>query len=106
MYAQKQELYKSIMNCFVGFCNFHNGLTTEYTQSGNRCFSGVHFIMMETLAQAGEGGACTPTPFHYTYLCTITYKIAEYSPAETLTLISCYTYAFRILMDYMEQAIF
>ena len=29
-----------------------------------RPLSGVHPIMMEKLAQAGEGGGCTPTPFH------------------------------------------
>ncbi len=29
--------------------------------------SGVHSIMLEKLAQAGEGGGCTPTPFHYIY---------------------------------------
>jgi hypothetical protein len=29
--------------------------------------SGVHSIMMEKLAQAGEGRGCTPTPFHYIY---------------------------------------
>jgi hypothetical protein len=27
--------------------------------------SGEHSIMMEKLAQPGEGGECTPTPFHY-----------------------------------------
>jgi hypothetical protein len=27
--------------------------------------SGVHSILMEKLAQAGEGGGCTPTPFQY-----------------------------------------
>ncbi len=32
-----------------------------------RPLSYVHFIMMEKLAQAGEGGRCKPTPFHYIY---------------------------------------
>jgi len=27
----------------------------------------MHSIMMEKFAQAGEGGGCTPTPFHYFY---------------------------------------
>jgi hypothetical protein len=27
--------------------------------------SGVHFIKMEKLSLAGEGGGCTPTPFQY-----------------------------------------
>jgi hypothetical protein len=29
--------------------------------------SGVHSVMMEKLAQAGEGGESTPTPFHYSF---------------------------------------
>jgi hypothetical protein len=29
--------------------------------------SGVHFIMMEKSALAGEGGGCTPIPFHSIY---------------------------------------
>jgi hypothetical protein len=32
-----------------------------------RPLSDVHSIMMEKLAQACEGGGCTPTPFHYSY---------------------------------------
>ncbi len=40
---------------------------------------GVHSIMMEKSALAGEGGGCTPTPFHSV---TITYKVAVYAPAE------------------------
>jgi hypothetical protein len=32
-----------------------------------RPLSGIHYIMMEKLAQAGEGGKCTPIPFHYIY---------------------------------------
>ncbi len=35
--------------------------------------------MMEISAQPGEGGRCTPTPFHHT---TITYRVAVYTPAE------------------------
>jgi hypothetical protein len=41
---------------------------TEYTQSGNGFLAtGVHSIMMEKLAQAGEGGGCTPTALHSIY---------------------------------------
>ncbi len=44
---------------------------TEYTQSGNwqEPLSGVRYIpsMLEKLAQPGEGGGCTPTPFHSIY---------------------------------------
>jgi hypothetical protein len=32
-----------------------------------RPLSGESAIMMEKLAQAGEGGGCTPTPCHYIY---------------------------------------
>jgi hypothetical protein len=39
---------------------------TEYTEL-QRLLSGVHSIMRVKLAQAGEGGGCTPTPFHYIY---------------------------------------
>jgi hypothetical protein len=45
--------------------------------------------MTEKLAQAGEGGGCTPTPFHYIY--HHVYKVVVYVPAEkadTLPLIS------------------
>jgi len=36
--------------------------------------SGVHSIMMEKSALAGEGGGYTPTPFHYSYH-HITYQV-------------------------------
>ncbi len=45
-------------------------LSTEYTQSGNGrllAYTIIHSIMMEKLAQAGEGRGCTPTPFHSIY---------------------------------------
>ena len=41
--------------------------------------SGVHPIMMEKSALAGEGGGCKPTPFT---IFTIKYKVAVYAPAE------------------------
>jgi hypothetical protein len=52
------------------------GQTTEFTQSGNFRFQGVHFIMMEKSALACEDGGvqCTPTPFNS--IVTITYKVA------------------------------
>ncbi len=42
---------------------------TEYTQSGNGHFLAfVHFIMVEKLSQASEGGGgCTPSPFRIIY---------------------------------------
>jgi hypothetical protein len=57
---------------------------TEYTE-WQRLLSGVHSIMMEKLAQAGEGGD-TPTPFHYIYhhgpklLCTLQLRGQLHSP--------------------------
>ncbi len=41
--------------------------TTECTQRGNCGFLAVHSIMKEKSAQAGEGGRCTPSPFHFVY---------------------------------------
>jgi hypothetical protein len=38
-------------------------LPTEYTE-WQRPLSGVHSIIMEKSAQAGEGGGCTANPFH------------------------------------------
>ncbi len=49
-------------------------------------------VMMEKLAQAGQGGGCTPTPFHSI---TITYKVAMYAPAksaDTLPLFNLFPY--------------
>ena len=39
---------------------------TEYTE-WQWPLSGVHFIMMVHSAQPGEGGECTPSPFHSIY---------------------------------------
>ncbi len=50
-------------------------MTTEYTQSGNDRFLAS---IMENSALAGEGGGCTPTPFHSTVF-TITSKVAVYA---------------------------
>jgi hypothetical protein len=45
--------------------------------------SGVHSIMMEKFAQAGQGGdARTPIPFSIYLLFTIPYKVAVYALAE------------------------
>jgi hypothetical protein len=40
--------------------------TTEYTEL-QPLLSGVHSVMRVKLVLAGEGGGCTPTPFHYYY---------------------------------------
>jgi hypothetical protein len=53
---------------------------TEHTE-WQRPFSGVHSIMMEKLAQAGEGGGARPPPFTIpVYHDTITYKVVVYAP--------------------------
>jgi hypothetical protein len=41
--------------------------------------SGVHPIMMEKLAHAGDGGGTPPPPFT---IVTISYKVAVYAPAD------------------------
>jgi hypothetical protein len=51
--------------------------------------------LIEKLAQAGEGGGCTP----FTVV-TITYKVAVYAPAEwadTLTLFHLYQYMYSVI---------
>ncbi len=60
--------------------------------------SGVHPILMEKSALAGEGGGCTPTPFQPI---AITYKVAVYAPAEwadTLTLFHLYLYMYSLFV--------
>jgi hypothetical protein len=54
--------------------------TTEYTQLWQWPLVGVHPIMMEQLAQPGEGEGLTPIPFFY--ISTFTYKVVVYAPAE------------------------
>jgi hypothetical protein len=39
----------------------------ESTCTSQLPVSGVHSIMMEKSAPAGEGGGCTPTPFYSSY---------------------------------------
>jgi hypothetical protein len=71
-------------------------LTTEYAQSGIGPVSGVHSIMMEKLAQPGEGGGAHPPPFT---MSTITYKVVVYAPAvraDTLTLFLLYTNIYSV----------
>jgi hypothetical protein len=52
--------------------------STEYIE-WQRQLSGLHSIMMEKLAQVGEGLGCTPIPFT---ISTITYKVVVCVPAE------------------------
>ncbi len=69
---------------------------TECTE-WQRPLSGVHSIMMEKLAQAGEGmGSARPPPFTTS---TITYKIVVYAPAkreDTLPLVLLYPYMYFV----------
>ncbi len=54
--------------------------------------------MRVKLGQVGEGGGCTPTPFHYI---TITSKVAVYAPAEwadTLTLFHLFQYMYSVVV--------
>ncbi len=64
---------------------------------------GVHSIVLEKLAQAGEGGDTHPPPFT---LFTITYKVAAYAPAEradTLTLFLLYSYVMCVTVNSKEE---
>jgi hypothetical protein len=65
--------------------------STEYTE-WQRPFS----IMMEKLAQAGEGGGVHAPPFTTS---TITYKVMMYAPverADTLPLFLFYLYMYSV----------
>jgi hypothetical protein len=46
---------------------FLYGLSHRVHTEWQRALSGVHSIMMEKLAQAGEVGGCTPSPFQIIY---------------------------------------
>jgi hypothetical protein len=64
--------------------------------------SGVHSIMMEKLAQPGDGAGARPPPYT---LSTITHKVAVYAPAERadtflLFLLSPYLYS---VLSYGEK---
>ncbi len=53
-------------------------VNTEYTE-WQRPLAGVHSIMMEKSAQAGEGGVARPPPLT---ISTITCKVVVSAPAE------------------------
>ncbi len=61
-----------LVQMFIDY--FHKRGAKSYRGSRHRVHTewqlppaGVHFNMMEKLAQSGEGGGCTPTPFHFIY---------------------------------------
>jgi hypothetical protein len=72
--------------------------STEYrTQEWKLPISGLHSIMMEKSALAGEGGGCTPLPFHSSN--PHVQSFAVYTPAEradTLNLFHLYCSLLRI----------
>ncbi len=76
--CHKHNVQENTCNC-TG-TNWPQVTTIQYTQ-WQRPLSGVQSIMMEKLAQAGEGegGGARPPPFTVS---TITYKVEEYAPAE------------------------
>jgi hypothetical protein len=84
-------------------------LRTEFTQSGNCRFSGVHSIMMEKLAQASEGEGCTPTPFHYIYhqvqSCSVHSSLSgRYTlPFSSLSLCILWYYGYYVMMLVLEN---
>jgi hypothetical protein len=65
-------MYKWGQYIYIGFsatlhlqCMILGYMNPQVTHTEwQRPLSGVHSIMMEKLGQAGEGGGCTPTPFH------------------------------------------
>jgi hypothetical protein len=63
---------------------------------------GVHSIMMEKLAQAGEDGGARPTSFT---LSTITYKVVVYTPAERaepFSLFLFYPFGFSVVRHLLD----
>ena len=82
------------LGCVAGACTLSHRVYTECQLP----LSGVHSIMMEKLAQPGEGGKCTPFTFT---LSTITYKVVVYTPAEredTLPLFLLHLYMYSVLL--------
>jgi hypothetical protein len=70
---------------------YQRDVPTEYTE-WQRVLSYVHSIMMEKFAQAGGGGGCMPSPFHYIYhhvQKVVVYALAE--RVDTLPLFLLYT---------------
>jgi hypothetical protein len=70
--------------------------TPQSTQSGNRTLSGGLSIMMEKLAQNGEGGGARPPPFT---ISVITYKVvmnARAERADLLPLFLIYPYTYTL----------
>ncbi len=67
---QAKRIFKYVGNFFV-FVRAYAGRWEHRVhvdwQRPLSALSGVHSIMMEKLAQAGEGGGCTPTPLHSIY---------------------------------------
>ncbi len=76
----------------------NKAITTEWHTEWQRPLSGVHSIMMEKSAQAGEGGVgARPPPLT---ISTITYKVVMYAPAQkadTLHLFLLYPYMYSLL---------
>jgi|688.fasta_scaffold95572_3 hypothetical protein len=60
LYSLNTPSYK---HCYSRTAPLNHRVHTEW----QRPISGVHSIMMEKWALAGEGGGCTPTPFHSIY---------------------------------------
>jgi hypothetical protein len=69
----------------------------KYTE-GQQQLSGVNSIMMEKLAQASQGGGCTPTPFHYIYHHVQSCGIgSSWEGSSTPPLFLLYPYMFSVL---------
>ncbi len=74
----------------------------QSTHRGQRLLSGVHFIMMEKLAQAGKGEKGVHAHPLSLHLPSRRCKVAVYAPAEwadKLTLFNLYQYMYCVLQS-------
>ena len=96
-YKKSSETATQILSTFL--CEpYVDAVKPPSTQSGNgRPLSGVHSIMLEKLAQPGEGGGARSPTFT---ISTITCKVVVYAPAEradTLPLFLLYPYKYSVV---------
>ncbi len=76
-------------------------MNIEYTK-WQRPLSGLHSIMMEKSARAGEDGGARPPPCT---ISTITYKVVVYALAEradTLSLFLLYPYMYSVVVNVIQ----
>ncbi len=77
---------------FIRLCFVHR-VHTEWQWP----LSGVHPISMEKLAQPGEGGVCTSTPFHCIYHHVESCGVCSAQRPDTLPLFLLYPYMYSVV---------